>query len=220
MSNTINLFTIRLDSDNKINQQQLDQLKELHIDIEWKVEKDFDIYVYDSDTAEERERKVAQSATKWKAYQESKVREFKSPYEIHGVDISLIAEHFPYLKYTVLGNTKVKLRQNSISIDRDWNRLEDMIKQFKQTAENSGLAVTEAKSFNNKCNVHIGGSLLMNVNELLLCENYCTDDAQNQINDGWRIVAVCVQPDGRRPDYIFGRYNPNMSAEGKSALRP
>jgi len=65
-------------------------------------------------------------------------------------------------------------------------------------------------NFNQKCNVHVGGGLLVTFNELCLKEDICTDELQIELNDGWRILAVCVQPDQRRPDYILGRYNPKL----------
>lgn len=39
------------------------------------------------------------------------------------------------------------------------------------------------------------------------------DDAlQKSMDDGWRIIAACPQPDARRPDYIMGRYNADYLA--------
>lgn len=64
-------------------------------------------------------------------------------------------------------------------------------------------------NFNSKCNVHVGGGLIVTYNDLKLCENYCTDALQVELNNGWRIIAVCVQ-DQRRPDYVMGRYNPAL----------
>ena len=63
-------------------------------------------------------------------------------------------------------------------------------------------------TFNEKCEVHVGGHALMQVNEVNLLEDCCTDVLQGELKAGWRIIAACVQPDGRRPDYIMGRYNP------------
>ena len=77
-----------------------------------------------------------------------------------------------------------------------------------------------SQSFNEKVNVHVGGGLIVTYNELKLLEDSCTDTLQLSLNDGWRIIAVCVQPDQRRPDYILGRYNSNMDTFNNSgALR-
>ena len=82
------------------------------------------------------------------------------------------------------------------------------------TKFNAMLAAAEklekSSSFNSKCNVHVGGGLITTYNELMLKEDVCTDMLQQELNKGWRIIAVCVQPDQRRPDYILGRYNPDL----------
>ena len=58
-----------------------------------------------------------------------------------------------------------------------------------------------------------GGGLIATFNEIGLRENACSDVLSIALNDGWRIIAVCVQPDQRRPDYILGRYNPTLDVE-------
>jgi len=71
------------------------------------------------------------------------------------------------------------------------------------------------ESFNTHCNVHIAGHHLMNINELMLCEDYCTDSLQERLNQKWQIISCCVQ-DNRRPDYVLGRYNPDYKAISKA----
>lgn len=73
----------------------------------------------------------------------------------------------------------------------------------------SSLDLLSNTTFNSKCNVHIGGGLLLTINEVRLENDCCTDRLQERLNGGWRIVASSPQPDQRRPDYILGRYNPN-----------
>lgn len=59
---------------------------------------------------------------------------------------------------------------------------------------------------NTKVDVHIPGNALLMIDEVMLLEDSCTDDLNNNyLERGWRIVAVCPQPDQRRPDYILGR---------------
>ncbi len=60
-------------------------------------------------------------------------------------------------------------------------------------------------TFNEKCNVHTGGNALTEYNQLMLCEDVCTDELQHKLQKGWRILSVCPQPDQRRPDYILGK---------------
>lgn len=72
------------------------------------------------------------------------------------------------------------------------------------------LDIFKNQQFNQKVNVHVGGGLIVTYNELKLKENACTDELQTELMEGWRIIAVCIQPDNRRPDYILGRFNPKL----------
>lgn len=42
-------------------------------------------------------------------------------------------------------------------------------------------------------------------NECKVEEECCTDELNKQLNEGWRIIAVCYQKGARRPDYVLGR---------------
>lgn len=66
--------------------------------------------------------------------------------------------------------------------------------------------------------LNVGGGQLMQVNDLLLLESSCTDTLQDALNKGWRIIACCVQPDGRRPDYVLGRYSEERREQLKKKL--
>ena len=52
--------------------------------------------------------------------------------------------------------------------------------------------------------VHLPGNELLRVHEVRVEEDCCTDHLQDQLKQGWRIIAVCPRP-SRRPDYILGR---------------
>ena len=58
---------------------------------------------------------------------------------------------------------------------------------------------------NEKCSVAVSGLGLLTINDVRLELDCCTDNLAELLGLGWRIVAVCVQPDQRRPDYILGR---------------
>jgi hypothetical protein len=58
---------------------------------------------------------------------------------------------------------------------------------------------------NEKCTVAVAGLGLLTVNEVSAEVDLCTESLQRRLNEGWRILAVCVQPDQRRPDYVLGR---------------
>lgn len=78
------------------------------------------------------------------------------------------------------------------------------------------------QDFNQLVNVYTPGNTLSVFNELMLSQDACTDSIQRDMREGWRIVAVCPQPDQRRPDYIMGRYNPDRdnAKDPRGALRP
>lgn len=74
------------------------------------------------------------------------------------------------------------------------------------------LKQTSELSWNAKVAVPVN-TWLNNVNEICLKEDCCSDVLQDHLNSGWRIMAVCPQPDQRRPDYILGRVNTKIGSE-------
>jgi hypothetical protein len=62
------------------------------------------------------------------------------------------------------------------------------------------------QQFNERCSVHVPGFSLMEVREVKHENYYCTDSLAEDLAEGWRILAICPQPDQRRPDYILGRW--------------
>lgn len=59
--------------------------------------------------------------------------------------------------------------------------------------------------FNDRVHVHVPGLGLMAVQQVEVRPDHCTEALQKDLDAGWRILAVCPQPDQRRPDYILGR---------------
>ena len=101
------------------------------------------------------------------------------------------------------------------------SNLSSMINQIEEKFSfiDKQLDIFKNQQFNQKVNVHVGGGLIVTYNDLKLMEDICTDMLQNELNDGWRIIAVCVQPEQRRPDYILGRFNPEKDCCETSAKR-
>lgn len=100
----------------------------------------------------------------------------------------------------------------------------DFMAEFRTVAEKllaapalSGHKVHAA--YNQTCEVHMPGQALSTYNELMLAEDSCTDALQRSLDDGWRIIAACPQPDARRPDYVLGRYNPAREVGDSQARR-
>lgn len=113
---------------------------------------------------------------------------------------------FPAIKIKVRGihqgSSEVNLFSNVISqMLTIENKLENALKSFDQSVE-----------FNQKCDVHVSNLGLLHINQLGYAVDKCTEELQDILNKGWRLIACCVQPDQRRPDYILGRYNPNEDA--------
>ena len=89
------------------------------------------------------------------------------------------------------------------------NAILDTVEE-KSSVLNSLVDKIRKTTFNSKTNVHVGGGLITTYNDLLLKEDACIDDLRNELNNGWRIIAVCNQPDQRRPDFVLGRFNPQL----------
>jgi hypothetical protein len=53
--------------------------------------------------------------------------------------------------------------------------------------------------------VHMPNGFLHEVNEVKVFNDYCTEQLQLELKDGWRILAVCPSIEQRRPDYVLGR---------------
>lgn len=61
---------------------------------------------------------------------------------------------------------------------------------------------------NEKCNVIVAGVSMLHIDDVTVVTDACTEIIQNELHKGWRILAICVQPDQRRPDYVLGRAKP------------
>lgn len=46
---------------------------------------------------------------------------------------------------------------------------------------------------------------LLSIREVRVLEDACTDELQDRLDNGWRIIAVCPPNSQRRPDYILGK---------------
>jgi len=62
-----------------------------------------------------------------------------------------------------------------------------------------------AAHYNERVQVHVPGLGLLLINEVVVETDLCTEKLQNLLNDGWRIIAACPQPNQRRPDYVLGK---------------
>lgn len=96
----------------------------------------------------------------------------------------------------------------------------DITKQLMELANKPlTLSTGGGTTYNNKCEVHMPGNMLSLHNEICLLEDSCTDELQRFLMQGWRIIAACPQPDQRRPDYVLGRFNPELDEQDTNARR-
>lgn len=63
----------------------------------------------------------------------------------------------------------------------------------------------EIAPVNLKCNVIVAGTTIIDIKKVYIETDLCTESLQARLDDGWKILAICVQPDQRRPDYVLGR---------------
>jgi hypothetical protein len=69
----------------------------------------------------------------------------------------------------------------------------------------TNLALRDAPVVNTACKVITPGPSLQTYDQAHVETDCCTNRLQGLLDDGWRILAICVQPDQRRPDYVLGR---------------
>jgi len=58
---------------------------------------------------------------------------------------------------------------------------------------------------NRVVNVAIPGFGLLAIDDVMVSYDLCTDELRKYLEDGWRILAICPQPNQRRPDYVLGK---------------
>lgn len=80
------------------------------------------------------------------------------------------------------------------------------INKLANSISNMLLGEVKEKLFNQKLEIHQPNMPLFTYNDFKSVSDFCTESLQNEINDGYRVVAVLPQPDQRRPDYILGKY--------------
>lgn len=92
----------------------------------------------------------------------------------------------------------------------------EIVERPKTNAENIAQALVprpEETRFNQLVNVVVPDIGVMRIDRCKLVEDCCTDRLNDHLRDGWRILAICPQPDQRRPDYVLGRSGPQGAME-------
>jgi hypothetical protein len=80
------------------------------------------------------------------------------------------------------------------------------IKKLADSVSSMLLGKISENMFNQKLEIHQPNMPLFTYNDFKVMYDQCTESLQDEINNGYRVVAVLPQPDQRRPDYVLGRY--------------
>jgi len=67
------------------------------------------------------------------------------------------------------------------------------------------LQERERTVINQKVKVVVPGIGLLAIKQAAVRYDCCTDELNLMLREGWQILAICVQPDQRRPDYVLGK---------------
>lgn len=77
----------------------------------------------------------------------------------------------------------------------------DKVKTLKSmVVENTDVKLSPRDTIN----IHLPSNELFKVRQTLLLEDSCTNALQEELDKGWRIIAVIPRAGQRRPDYILG----------------
>lgn len=118
--------------------------------------------------------------------------------ETYLVSLGSFTNKFPNLEFTIKGRPK--------SIGSNELDLFEELKTIAEKVESATAKFDKHVQFNQKCDVHVPNLGLLSINKLAFATDYCTEMLQQLLLQGWRILAVCPQPNQRRPDYILGMH--------------
>jgi hypothetical protein len=137
-----------------------------------------------------------------KPYRPEKTLELRSWNTFTG-DVGTLIQEFPDIVFEVVGVIDNSQTENRLAENINlMNNLTNKVEKLLTAAERMNEA---GQSFNAKCQVNVPGLGLLSINEVTWEEDFCTERLQDKLEEGWRILAICPQPDQRRPDYILGR---------------
>ncbi len=82
--------------------------------------------------------------------------------------------------------------------------------ELTERIEDALAEVRRRGNFNSKVGVHVPDNNLIEVRSTMALDDACSDQLDEYLSEGWIIVAVCPQPDQRRPDYVLGHRDPDV----------
>lgn len=80
--------------------------------------------------------------------------------------------------------------------------IEFEVKEFKSTYKTAGK---DGQGNTHNLTLALPNIGLLAMDEVTWREDYCTESLQGDLDEGWRILAVCPPNGTRRPTYILGR---------------
>jgi hypothetical protein len=97
---------------------------------------------------------------------------------------------------------------------------EGMVEKFERLSDDMHLVKQKLSFEGQVVQIHVPNFTLLNMNQVMLLEDCCTDQLQKELDNGWRILCICPPLNERWPTYILGRHTPEESLEkGRSACR-
>jgi len=109
-----------------------------------------------------------------------------------------------YPIFQKIPNAKIELKRLADLADF-YKTLTGWLGTMQNVAERLETIQAKQQMFNEKCEVHVPGFGLLAITETYVETDCCTERLDDCLRKGWRILAVCPQPDQRRPDYVLGR---------------
>lgn len=105
---------------------------------------------------------------------------------------------------TILGNDS-KIELEGLGKPSAVMQLMDKLEHLQRKLDAKMEGIEELRNYNERCRVHVPSNALLEFTEVTVMYDCCTDALQKDLEDGWRIICACPQPDQRRPDYVLGR---------------
>ena len=102
--------------------------------------------------------------------------------------------------------SKIEIEEVLRTKNRGLNCLDEMLHRITNNLREIETRIDryQEQLFNKKVNVHVPGNALLEMERVHYETDCCTDRLAELLEQGWRIIAVCPQPDQRRPDYVLG----------------
>ena len=85
-------------------------------------------------------------------------------------------------------------------------KLQDRIKALELDRTNMAELIQNQAAVQ----IHVPDIVLMKIDEVQVLTDCCTEALQAELDDDWRILAVCPPNAQRRPDYVLGRRSSHL----------